>query len=160
RSLGTIGLLQVVHDGFKQGRRNSQIMRGKVCSLEFSTQRREGFRILIIAINVVQQADQFLEGSGVDATVLLKTVMSPGAELIEVPPRFGNSNDRYVEMSSLHHRLQRRKNLLVSQVARCTEEYERIRVGISHTCFSLGSFGFVCRFLQVSAEFVTHRRQE
>src|SRR5437879_362452 len=52
---------------------------------------------------------------------------------IEVPSGLGYTDDRYIQVSSFHHCLQGWKNLLVSKVARCTKENERVRVGVGHT---------------------------
>src|SRR5690349_21730638 len=84
--------------------------------------------------------------------------MRPRAKLFEIPSGFGNSNDWYTQMSTLHHALQRWKNFLVSQIACCAEEDQRVRMQIAHKS-SLGLCLF-SRLLQVSTELKPHCGQE
>src|SRR5438445_12179998 len=101
--------------------------------LEFFAKRRERRRILVITINVAQQAGQLFESRGIDSAVFLQAVVRPRAKLIKIPSGFGYTDHRYIKMSALHHRLQRRENLLVGQVAGCTEEDQSVGMRIAHT---------------------------
>ena len=49
-------------------------------------------------------------------------------QLFEVPASLGDADDRHIEVAALDHRLQRRKDLLVRQVAGRAEENESIRL--------------------------------
>src|SRR5262245_32716570 len=53
-------------------------------------------------------------------------------ELFQIPAGFGYTNDRDIQMSTLDHTLQRREYFLIGQIARRTEEYQRVRVQIVH----------------------------
>src|SRR6185312_3219168 len=117
RTLGTVRFSQLFGDGFKQNRRNCQIVRWASCAVKFAAKGREGSRVLVVAVNVAQRADQFFEGRRIDSAVLLQTVFCARAKLVEVPSGLGYADDRHVEMSAFRHRLQRRKNLLVREVA-------------------------------------------
>ena len=76
----------------------------------------------------MQQAAELLEGRRIHPAVLFQAVFSPGAELVEVPARLRDSDDRHVEMPPFDHRLQRGKDFLVGQIAGCTEKDQRIRM--------------------------------
>src|SRR6266446_1053908 len=70
---------------------------------------------------------------GIDSAVFLQAVVRPRAKLIKIPSGFGYTDHRYIKMSALHHRLQRRENLLVGQVTGCTEEDQSVGMRIAHT---------------------------
>ncbi len=135
RTPATIRFRQVSHDGFEQNRRDRQIVCGAMCVLESLAKSCEGCRVLVVAVNVAQQADQLFESGGIDSAVFLQAVMRSRAKLIEIPSCLGYTNDGHIEMSSLHHRLQRREYLLVGQIAGGAKENERVRVG-SHEYLS------------------------
>src|SRR5262245_21985270 len=85
----------------------------------------------------MQKRHQLLEGRGIEPSVFLKAVARPSAELIEVPAGLGHSDHRYIEVPSLHHRLQRRKNLLVRQVSGGAEKNQGAGLNLFHYCFLL-----------------------
>src|ERR1700739_3103139 len=115
---------QVLDDGFEQHRRNCQIMRRSLRILELLPKRSEGCRILVIAVDIAQHADQLLESGGIEPPMFLQTVFRASAKLIEVPSSFGDPNHGDVEVSSFHHRLQGRENLLVGKIAGGAEKNE------------------------------------
>src|SRR6516225_11599860 len=120
----------------------------------------EGGRILVIAIHVTQQGNQFFESHRINSTMFLKAVLGTSAKLIEIPSGFGHADHGHVEMSPLRHRLQRGKNLLISKVAGGAKENERVRVGTSHESSPSSSLRFFLCFFQMSAKFETHCGQE
>ena len=52
----------------------------------------------------------------------------------QVPARLGDADHRHVEMAAPDHRLQRREDLLVGQVAGGAEEDQRVRARGGHRC--------------------------
>jgi hypothetical protein len=46
--------------------------------------------------------------------------------LINVPTRLGHPDDRHVEVAAFDHRLQRRKDFFVREIAGSTEKDQRI----------------------------------
>ena len=58
--------------------------------------------------------------------MLLDAVAGAAAELLERPARLGDADDRHVEAAAPDHRLQRREDLLVGEVAGGAEEDERV----------------------------------
>ena len=78
------------------------------------------------------EPQSFSNAAGSTPAVLLEAVARPRLELVEVPAGLGHADDRHVEVAALDHRLQRRKDLLVSQIARRAEENQRVGMGFSH----------------------------
>src|SRR5262249_47481820 len=89
-------------------------------------------RILIVAVDVAQQVAELVERRAVDPAVLVEAVLGAGAELLEVPTRLGDADDRRVEVAALHHRLQRGKDFLFGEAARGAKEDEGIRMKVPH----------------------------
>jgi hypothetical protein len=89
---------------------------------ELTAERLERRRIVVVAVDIFHEADELVERRGVEAAVLLEAVLHAGAELLVVPARLGDADDRNVEMGALQHRLQRREDLLVGQVPGGSEE--------------------------------------
>ena len=84
-----------------------------------------------------------------------KAVLGARLQLIQRPSCLGNTNDRYIEPFVTNQSLQRGKNLLVGKVARSPKENDRVGDRAAHSRGSLAS-----GFLDVAAEFVSHRRQK
>src|SRR5882724_7845921 len=110
-------------------------MRRTMRVLELFAERRESRRVLVVTINVAQQADQLFESRRIDAAVFLQAIVRPRPKLIQIPSCFGYANHGYIKMSALHHRLQRRENFLVGQITGCTEEDQSVGMRIAHTLF-------------------------
>jgi hypothetical protein len=66
--------------------------------------------------------------------MLFQAVLCPGTKLIYIPAGVSHTTDRNVEIAAFDHRLQGRKDLLVSQIAGSTEEYEGVGTHSSHVC--------------------------
>jgi hypothetical protein len=79
-------------------------------------------------------------------------------ELVDRPTGLGHAHDRQVEVATLHHRLQRRKDLLEGKIARGTEEDQGVGVGFVHLAHSPLPL-LVGRFFRMSAELESHGRQ-
>src|SRR5246127_2517623 len=94
--------------------------------------------------------------------MLLQAVLSPGLQLIEAPPRLRHPDHRHSEGATFDHRLQRRKNLLISKIAGRTKEYQRIGMWLAHEVSpsSCKLFSLSRRLLKVTTKLITHRRQE
>ncbi len=61
--------------------------------------------------------------------------LRPRLQLVEVPAGLGDADHRHVEMAALDHRLQRRKDLLVREVAGGAEEHQRVGMELAHRDF-------------------------
>ncbi len=64
--------------------------------------------------------------------MFLQAVVRPRPKLVEVPASLGHADHRHVEVAALHHRLQRREDLLVCQIAGGAEEDQGVGMGIAH----------------------------
>src|SRR5215467_11665020 len=104
---------------------------------ELLAQGLKGCRVVVIAIDITQQAAQLVECCGVQSPMLLDAVTRARLQLIEIPTRLRNSDDRRVEMATLHHRLQRREDLFVSEISRGAEKNQRVGVRVTHRSASL-----------------------
>src|SRR5215469_8443710 len=122
----------MLNDGFEEHRGNCEVMCGALGILELVAKRGERCRVLIVAVDVAQQADQLFESGGIQPAVFLQAVFRASAELIKAPSGFGYADYRNVEVSSLHHRLQRWKNLLVGEIACGAEENQRVGMQTCH----------------------------
>ena len=107
-------------------------MQGTGRGPENLTQPGEGLRFAIIAVNVPQQRRQLREGGLVEATVPADARVGARSELIEIPILPGNPDDGDIEAAPFYQRLQRRKNLLVSEISCCAKEHESIRLQSIH----------------------------
>ena len=125
-------LRQLFDDRSEQRRRDRQVVRGVLGAGELAPERREGRRILVVPVDVAQQAAQLGERVAVEAAVLLDAVLRPRAQLVERPAGLGHADDRHIEVAALGHRLQRREDLLVRQIAGRSEEHERVGVCVAH----------------------------
>ena len=90
--------------------------------------------------------------------MLLDAVARARAKLIDAPARLGDADDRHVQVAALHHRLQRREDFLVSQVARGAEKDECIGMRIVHECPFRPPISL--RLFQVPAELKAHRGKQ
>src|SRR6516162_9455219 len=122
RASSTIRFRQMPHDGFEQNRRDSQVVRWSLRVFERLAQRSESCCVLVIAVNVSQQGDQFFESFRIDSTMFLQAVFRASAKLINVPSSFGYADDGHVQVPSLHHCLQRGENLFIGEIAGGAEE--------------------------------------
>src|SRR6266581_4492421 len=113
-------------------------MRRTMRVLELFAKSRERCWVLVVTVNVAQQVGQLFESHRIDSTVFLQAVARPRTKLIQIPSGFGYTDHGHIKTSALHHRLQRRENLLVGQVAGCPEEDQSVGMRIAHTLF-LGS---------------------
>ena len=82
----------------------------------------KGRRAFVIAVHVPKQSAQLFKSRGIQASVLLDAVTGPRLELVEVPAGFGHADHRLVQVAAFGHRLQRRKDFLVSQISGRPEE--------------------------------------
>src|SRR5215471_19654830 len=64
--------------------------------------------------------------------VFLETLAHPCPHLVETPSALGDADDRHIEVAAFHHRLERRKDLFIGQIACSPEKYKRIRIERVH----------------------------
>jgi hypothetical protein len=134
--VAALRLPQLLDDQLEEHGRDGEI----VCRARGRAQRRtdrlERRRIGVVAADVAQQARELAEGVGVEGAVLLDALPGAGAELLQRPALLRHPDHRDVEMPPLHQRLQRREYLLVGEVARRSEEDQRVGLRRVHFFFS------------------------
>ena len=123
---GAAGATELLDHGRRQTRRNGEVVQGPLRRAQLATQEIERRRVLVVAVHIAEQGRKLVEGGAVDAAVLLQAVLGSCFQLVEVPACFGHADDRHVQMTALHHRLERRKDLLVRKVSGRAEEDQRI----------------------------------
>ena len=114
-------------------------MRGALRRAKRFAQRAERGGVGIVAVDVAQQFRQLVEGRSVDAAVLFNAVACARDQLIPVPRGLGNPDHRHIEMPALHHRLQRREDLLVREIACGAEKHQRVGMSFAHRTLALAA---------------------
>ena len=72
----------------------------------------------------------------------LDAVFHAIAQMRQIPFREGHSDDRNLQIPSFRHRIERREDHLVGEIARHTEEHQRVRTRGSHEASPLGAVAF------------------
>jgi hypothetical protein len=87
--------------------------------------------------------------------VLLDAVARAGAKLVDPPAGLRHADDRHVEVAAFHHCVQRRKDLLVREVAGRAEEDESVGMNVAHRALRSP-----WRLFEMTAELVAHGRED
>src|SRR2546425_8771361 len=148
-------LAELLHDQLEQHGRDGQVVRRPSGGAQLFADGLERRRVLVVAVDVAQQAAQLAERRGIEAPVLFEAVLGTGLELLELPAGLRHADDRHVEVAALHHRLQRRKDLLVGEIAGRAEEHEGVGVEFAHRGLRL-----LRRLFEVTAELIAHGREQ
>ncbi len=93
----------------------------------------------------------------IESPVFLQAVLRSSLELVEIPASLGHADDRHVQVSPFHHRLQRREDLLVCQIASGTKEDECIGMGRVHDKISIRRLATKSHF-KVRCDWLTRAR--
>ena len=125
-------LAEPFHDAAEQRGRDGEVVGRVLGRSEFLAQGRERGRVLVIAVHVAQEDRQLTKGRLVEPAVLLHAVARPRLELLQRPACPGHADHRHTQVTAADHRLQRRENLLVRQVARSAEENQGVGVRFAH----------------------------
>ena len=75
RALGAAGFVEALDHGGEHAGRDGQVVRGMLRRAEQFAQRREGGRIVVVAVDVLQELDQLGEGRGIEAAMLRQAVL-------------------------------------------------------------------------------------
>src|SRR5688572_8192483 len=107
------------------------------------TQRGERFRLAVIAVDVAHELREARVGVFVDAVLAaVEAVANSLAQSLDARSAARDADHGNVELAVLHEALERRKNLLVREVARDAEDHERIRLFPGHgVLYRLGAPG-------------------
>src|SRR5437773_6713900 len=118
--------------GLEETRRDRQVMQRPPRAAELLAKRREGGLVTVFAADVAEAVAQLRECRLVDPAVLLHTLARAGPELLERRLRPRDADDRDVETPAPRHRVERREDLLVDEVAAGAAEDERVGRGSAH----------------------------
>src|SRR6267142_4704909 len=113
-------------------RRNGQINCGVACVLQLLVNGTASSGIGVVDRDITQQSRELFKSRSINSAVLFQAIVHSLPELIESPSRSGYADDRHIEMSTPNHPLQRRKNLLKSQIACHSVDNQRIRTFTTH----------------------------
>ena len=90
-------------------------------------------RIFVVAIDIPQKPRQLFPSTGIDAAaVFFEAVFRARFQLVQIPARFRDADHRHIEVTAFDHRLQRRENLLVGEVAGGAKENQSVGLHCSH----------------------------
>ena len=117
---------QLLHHRTEQRRRDGEVVRRPLGRPELPAQGIERRRIAVVAVDIVEQAGQLLERRRIEPAVFFHAVARAGTKLLEGPAGPGHTDHRHVELTALRQRLERRKDLLVGQIAGGAEKDQRI----------------------------------
>ena len=97
--------------------------------------------------------------SRVQTAIVLNAVPRACSELVERPTGFGDADNRKVELAAFGERLQGGKYLLMGEIPRCPEKYQRIRLFLVHrTASFFAPFARPARFASRRSKCSAHRR--
>src|SRR5262249_8956341 len=138
------GLAEPFDHGREQAGRDREVVRRalRLGVLQRRADRGERAGVPVVTVHVAHGLGELLERVlVVDATaVLLDAVVTSLAEVVDGPLRRRRPDHRDREMTALGKGVERGKDLLVGEVARCAEEDQRVRVlgsGVHHCPFSM-----------------------
>src|SRR5271165_1680661 len=109
-------------DRAEQSGRDREIMQRPPGGPQRLLERLEGLRVVIVAIDIIQELDQARESGLAEVPVTFEAVPGAGPKLFEIPAGFRHPDDRDVEAFLADQSLKRWKDLLVRQVAGRAEE--------------------------------------
>ena len=95
-ALGAARLGELFHDQPEQRGWDGEVVRRPLGGAEFLADGLKGCRVVVVAVDVAQQAAELVEGRGIEAAVFLDAVACPRPELVEVPAGLGHADDRHV----------------------------------------------------------------
>src|ERR1700722_4769374 len=119
-------------DNAKQAGGNRKIVQRPLGAAERLLQFGEGLRIVVIAIDVPQEAQELIKLSGVGAAVLLDAVFRASLELFDGPPSLGDADDRHIDALVADEAQKRGEDLLEGEIAGSAEEHQGVGLGGLH----------------------------
>ena len=137
RLIGQAGGAEPLDDRREQRGRDGEVVRRAPGIAQRLLERLEGVRVVVVAAHVPEQGEEPVEGVAVvDPAGLRDAVRRALAQLLEAPLRGGNTDHRHVEDAALRHRVERRKDLLVREIAGRAEEHQGIGRRLLITCIT------------------------
>src|SRR5271157_1004680 len=119
-------------DDAEKGRRDRQIVQRPLRRSHRLFQELKRRRVVVVAVDIVEELQQFGEGRLVVASLMLEAVPGAVAQLLESPAGLGDADDRKARPFVAHESQQRRKDLLVGEIAGRAEEHQGVGRGVVH----------------------------
>ena len=105
--------------------------------------RRERAPVVIVPAHVTEQGHQAVQGGLIiDPARSHHAVLHAIAQIRQTPFRGGDADDRDVQCAAFRQRIERRDDHLVGEIARHTEQHQRVRMGGGHQAPPLPSAAF------------------
>jgi hypothetical protein len=131
-SLGASEPYELLHDLFEEGRRDGQVVGGAARRAQLAAQRLERPRVRVVPVHVAEEPQELREGVPVEAAVLRHALPGPLPELLQAPTRLRDPDHRHVETPVPDQPLHRGEDLLVGEIARRSQENQRVRRDAGH----------------------------
>ena len=133
RMLGQVRGAESFDHRLEERGRDSEVVRRAPSAAQRLFYRRERVRIFIIPAHILEQGQKMVEGTLViDPARALDAVRHAFVQTRQTPLREGDADYRDLEGAAFHHRIERREDHLVGEIARHTEEHQRVRTGGGH----------------------------
>jgi len=120
---------KALSDRLERRRRNGQVIQRLLRAAEAGAEFLKRRGVVVVAVHELKQLHEFLEAVRINAALCFEAGASPRAKIVERERRTRDADDRLVEVMARDQPLKRRKDLLEGQVARRSEEHERIGLG-------------------------------
>src|SRR5258705_9255887 len=106
-AFGAVRLGQLFDNQAEQPRWDGEVMRRPLRGAELLANRLKGCRVVIVTVDVTQQARKLVQRRGIGTTsMFVETFARSRAELVDVPTGLGHADDRHIEMAAFDHRLE------------------------------------------------------
>ena len=157
RMLGQVRGTEPFDHRLEERGRDGEIVRRAPSATQRLFDRRERARVIVVPAHVPESGQKMVEGTLViDPARSLDAVRHAFAQTRQTPLREGDADDRGLQGTSFRHRIERREDHLVGEIARHTEEHQRVRTRSGHQAPSF--FGGGLFF--VASEFPTQGGQQ
>ncbi len=124
---------EALDDGREHARRDGEVMQRPLRTAERLADPLEGCLVAVVSVDVAQETTQLGGDLVVRQPVRLQAVAHSIAQALEVPVVSSHADDRNVEAAAAHERLERRKDLLVSQVSGGAKQHQGVRIRVRHS---------------------------
>ena len=133
RMLGQVRGAEPFDHRLEERGRDGEVVRRAPSATQRLFYRRERARVVIVPAHVPEQGQKMVEGALViDPARSLDAVRHAFVQTRQTPLREGDADDRDLQGASFRHRIECREDHLVGEIARHTEEHQRVRTGGGH----------------------------
>ena len=120
------------NDDAKEARGNREIVQRPLGAAERLLQLCESLRVVVIAVDISQEAQQFVELRGISPPMLFDAVCGSRPQLFDRPARLGDADDGHIDAFVADEAQKRGEDLLEGKIAGCAEEHQGVGLGGLH----------------------------